>query len=74
MIKDVRGRGLMIAVELDEDAGGARRYCKALLKKVFLCKETHRNVVRFAPPLAIKRHEIEWAVKHIEAVFRQPLQ
>jgi ornithine--oxo-acid transaminase len=50
-IKEVRGRGLLIGVELLPSAGGARRFCEALMTKGILCKETHENVIRFAPPL-----------------------
>jgi ornithine--oxo-acid transaminase len=70
-IKSVRGRGLMLAVELADDAGGARRYCEQLLVKGLLCKETHENTIRFAPPLVINREEIDWALERIEAVLRQ---
>jgi ornithine--oxo-acid transaminase len=71
-IKSVRGRGLMLAVELADDAGGARRYCEQLLAKGLLCKETHENTIRFAPPLVITREEIDWALERIEAVLSQP--
>ena len=71
-IKSVRGRGLMLAVELAEDAGGARQYCEQLMDKGLLCKETHENTIRFAPPLVISREEIDWALERIEAVLSQP--
>jgi ornithine--oxo-acid transaminase len=61
----------MLAVELADDAGGARRYCEQLLVKGLLCKETHENTIRFAPPLVINREEIDWALERIEAVLRQ---
>lgn len=70
-IKEVRGKGLLIGVELKPDAGGARRFCETLMKKGLLCKETHENTVRFAPPLIIKRDEIDWALERIEPVFMQ---
>ena len=54
-IKEVRGKGLLIGVELYPEAGGARRYCEALMDAGLLCKETHDNVIRFAPPLIIGR-------------------
>ncbi|MBI5427710.1 MAG: ornithine--oxo-acid transaminase [Nitrospinae bacterium] len=68
-VKEVRGRGLMIGVELLPQAGGARRFCEALLKKGLLCKETHENVIRLAPPLIVKKEEIDWALEQIRAVF-----
>jgi ornithine--oxo-acid transaminase len=70
-IKEVRGKGLLIGVELKPEAGGARRFCEALMKKGLLCKETHENTVRFAPPLIIRKEEIDWALERIEPVFMQ---
>ena len=71
-IKTVRGRGLMLAVEMTDDAGGARQYCEQLMAKGLLCKETHENTIRFAPPLVITQEEIDWALERIEAVLTQP--
>ena len=68
-IKEVRGRGLFIGVELTEEAGGARRFCEALQANGLLCKETHDNVIRFAPPLTITRDDIDWAFERIEKVL-----
>ena len=68
-VKEVRGRGLLIGVELHESAGGARRFCEALKAEGLLCKETHDNVIRFAPPLTITRHDIDWALERIRAVL-----
>jgi len=65
-IKEVRGRGLMLAVELMPDAGGARKYCEALMAQGLLCKETHETTIRFAPPLVITKDEIDWALERIE--------
>jgi ornithine--oxo-acid transaminase len=65
-IKEVRGRGLFIGVELHVPA---RRFCEALQDRGILCKETHENVIRFAPPLVITREEIDWALGHIEEVL-----
>jgi ornithine--oxo-acid transaminase len=64
-IKEVRGRGLLIGVELHPEAGGARRFCEALMKKGLLCKETHQHVIRFAPPLIIEKEDIDWALERI---------
>jgi ornithine--oxo-acid transaminase len=68
-IKEVRGRGLMIGVELHAEAGGARRFCEKLMKRGVLCKETHEHIIRFAPPLVITREQIDWAMERIEAVL-----
>ena len=68
-IKEVRGRGLMLAVELMPEAGGGRKYCEALMSSGLLCKETHENTIRFAPPLVITREEIDWALQRIEPVL-----
>jgi ornithine--oxo-acid transaminase len=70
-VKDVRGKGLMIGVELIPEAGGARRLCEKLMTKGLLCKETHENTIRFAPPLVIKKAEIDWALERIEPVLAQ---
>ena len=68
-IKEVRGRGLLIGVELYKEAGGARRFCQALMNEGLLCKETHENVIRFAPPLIIQNDDIDWALERIERVL-----
>ncbi len=68
-IKEVRGRGLMLAAELTPDAGGARQYCQQLMARGLLCKETHENIIRFAPPLVITRADIDWALERIEPVL-----
>ena len=65
-IKDVRGKGLFIGVELNTKA---RRFCEALQDRGILCKETHDTVIRFAPPLIISKAEIDWALSHIEPVL-----
>ncbi len=70
IIKEVRGKGLMIGVELYPHKGGARKYCEKLKEKGLLCKETHENIIRFAPPLVITKNEINWALERIESVFK----
>ncbi len=70
-IKEVRGRGLLIGIELKPEAGGARRYCEELMKEGLLCKETHEHVIRFAPPLIINKKELDWAFKRIKRVFKR---
>ena len=71
-IKEVRGRGLLIGVELWPEAGGARRFCEALQKEGILAKETHDNVIRFAPPLVISKETIDWALLKIRGVLQMP--
>lgn len=68
-VKDIRGRGLMIGLELIEEKGIGRRFCEAILKEGVLCKETRDNVVRFAPPLIINQYELEQALIRIEKVL-----
>ncbi len=68
-VKEIRGRGLWIAIELNDEAGGARRFCEALQEAGMLCKETHSTVIRIAPPLTIGREEIDWAVERIAKVL-----
>ena len=65
-IKEVRGRGLFIGVELNEEA---RPYCESLKEKGLLCKETHDTVIRFAPPLIISKEELDFALDKIRSVF-----
>ena len=70
-IKEVRGRGLLIGIELHPAAGGARRFCEELMKEGLLCKETHDNVIRLAPPLIIREKDLNWALKRIKTVFKR---
>ncbi len=71
-VREVRGRGLLIGVELVPEAGGARRFCEALQGEGILAKETHDNTIRFAPPLVITRDEIDWALERIAKVLTAP--
>jgi ornithine--oxo-acid transaminase len=68
-VKAVRGRGLMIAVELEREAGGARRFCEALRARGLLCKETHDHTIRIAPPLIITADEVDWALEQFAAIL-----
>lgn len=68
-VKEIRGKGLFTGVELKPEAGGARRFCEALMKRGILCKETHTHVIRFAPPLVITKEDIDWALTHIKEVL-----
>ncbi|WP_104665585.1 ornithine--oxo-acid transaminase [Ensifer adhaerens] len=69
IIKEVRGRGLMLAVELVPEAGGARKYCEALKERGILAKDTHGDTIRIAPPLVITADQVDWAVEHFAAVL-----
>jgi ornithine--oxo-acid transaminase len=68
-IKQVRGKGLLIAIVLEESAGKARKYTTALKEKGLLCKETHDWIIRFAPPLVITREEIDKALEAVREVL-----
>jgi ornithine--oxo-acid transaminase len=68
-VREVRGRGLFIGVELKPQAQGARRFCEALKDRGILAKETHENVIRFAPPLIIEKETIDWAIPLIREVL-----
>lgn len=68
-IKEVRGRGLMLAVELHPEAGGARRYCDALKDRGILAKDTHNHTIRISPPLVITRDEVDWALERFDDVL-----
>ena len=68
-MKEFRGRGLFIGIELKPEAGGARRFCEALKQRGMLCKETHDHVIRIAPPLVISQEEIDWAFDQVKAVL-----
>ncbi len=71
-VREVRGKGLLIGVELKPQAGGARRFCEALQREGILAKETHDHVIRFAPPLIIDRETIDWALPRIRRVLQMP--
>jgi ornithine--oxo-acid transaminase len=70
-VKEARGKGLLIGVELLPEAGGARRFCERLMTRGLLCKETHEDVIRFAPPLIINKEEIDWALERIDSVLTE---
>ncbi|MFN7975288.1 MAG: ornithine--oxo-acid transaminase [Acidobacteriota bacterium] len=67
--QEVRGRGLLIGLELKKSSGPARPFCERLMQESLLCKETHEQVVRFAPPLTIAKDEIDWALERIARVL-----
>jgi ornithine--oxo-acid transaminase len=70
-ICEVRGRGLMLAVELRPEAGPARRYCEALQARGILAKDTHGHTIRIAPPLVVTTDEVDWALGEIDATLKQ---
>jgi ornithine--oxo-acid transaminase len=71
-IKEVRGKGLLLGAELKPSAGGGRRFAEALQQNGILIKETHENVLRFAPPLIIDRETVDWALERIFPVLTMP--
>ncbi|MDA2936178.1 ornithine--oxo-acid transaminase [Patescibacteria group bacterium AH-259-L05] len=68
-IKVIRGKGLMIGIELKPEAGGARRFCEALLKEGVICKEAHHHVLRLSPPLIISKEQLSTGLEKIEKVL-----
>jgi len=68
-VVEVRGKGLLIGVEIKVEAGAARPYCEALAERGILCKETHDQVVRFAPPLTVSKADLQWALPKIAEVL-----
>jgi ornithine--oxo-acid transaminase len=68
-IAEIRGRGLLIGVEIAAAAGAARKYCEALLQRGVLAKDTHAQVIRLAPPLVVERAELDWLVEQLRAVL-----
>jgi ornithine--oxo-acid transaminase len=70
-LKDVRGRGLWVGAEIDPAVASARESCERLLAKGVLSKETHRTVVRLAPPLVIAPEDLDWALDRFEEVMRE---
>ena len=70
-IREVRGRGLMLAVELRPEAGAARRYCEALRGRGILAKDTHEHTIRIAPPLVIASDQVDWALEQIGTTLKQ---
>ena len=71
LIRDVRGLGLFIGVEVDPAQASARQVCDRLMARGILSKDTHGTVVRFAPPLTITREQIDWALQRIRHVFNE---
>jgi ornithine--oxo-acid transaminase len=70
-LRAVRGRGLWVGAEIDPAVASARDACERLLEKGVLSKETHRTVVRLAPPLIIARDDLDWALDRFEDVLHE---
>lgn len=68
-VKEIRGRGLIIGVEIKESSGKARPFCERLMQEGMLCKETHDQVIRICPPLVIDRETADWAIQKIRRVL-----
>jgi ornithine--oxo-acid transaminase len=68
-VADVRGRGLLVGVEIKAASGRARPFCERLKERGVLCKETHDQVIRFAPPLVVTKDELAWALRQVAAVL-----
>ena len=71
LIRDIRGSGLFIGIDIDPAIGSARQICEALMERGLLSKETHETVVRLAPPLVISREQIDWAVEQISEILEE---
>ena len=71
LIREVRGRGLFIGIEMEPSRASAREVCERLMKRGLLSKETHETVVRLAPPLAVDRQALAWAADQIESVLEE---
>jgi ornithine--oxo-acid transaminase len=70
-VKEVRGRGLLIGVQIKPEYGNARRFCELFMKDGILCKDAHEDVIRFAPPLIIERKDIDWAMDRIGPILAE---
>jgi ornithine--oxo-acid transaminase len=69
-LKSVRGRGLLIGLEIAREAGTARQFSEKLLERGVLCKDTHEQVIRLAPPLIVQKEQLDWLVEQLKFVFR----
>ena len=69
-VEEVRGQGLMIGVVIKQSSGTARPFCEALAHRGILCKETHEQVIRFAPPLTVAKEALEWALGEVREVLK----
>ncbi|MBU1536961.1 ornithine--oxo-acid transaminase [Myxococcota bacterium] len=71
LVKEIRGRGLWIGLELKPEAGGARKYCQALMDRGLLAKDTHHHTIRLAPPLIISKEDLSWGLDQVIEVIAQ---
>jgi len=71
LVREIRGAGLWVGLDIDPEKADAAEICKALLKKGVLSKDTHETVIRFAPPLIIEKHEIDWAIDRVAEVLAE---
>ncbi len=69
-VKEIRGKGLMVGVVIKDESGRARPFCEGLQARGILAKETHDQVIRFAPPLVVAKKDLEWALGEIRAVLK----
>ncbi len=72
-VREIRGKGLFVGVEIKPESGYARYFCEKLLHQGILCKDAHQQVIRFAPPLVITKDELDWALEIIQRVLTEPL-
>ncbi|MFH1108938.1 MAG: ornithine--oxo-acid transaminase [Planctomycetota bacterium] len=68
-VKEIRGRGLWVGIEFQKSAGKAREYCERLMQEGMLCKDTHEQTMRLAPPLCITKDEVDWALERLRRVL-----
>ena len=68
-VKEIRGRGLWVGIEFKKEAGKARPFCERLMEAGMLCKDTHEQTLRLAPPLCITKEECDWALERLEKVL-----
>jgi ornithine--oxo-acid transaminase len=71
-VREIRGRGLWVGIEIRPESGSARPFCEKLLELGILCKETHESVIRIAPPLVISKEELDWMIERFRQVLRDP--
>jgi ornithine--oxo-acid transaminase len=69
-IADIRGRGLLLGIEITAAAGSARAYCERLAERGVLAKDTHEQVIRLAPPLIVERADLDWLVEQLRVILR----
>src|SRR5690606_10597671 len=69
-VKSIRGRGLLVGIEIAPEAGTARQFSEQLLERGVLCKDTHEQVIRLAPPLIVQKEQLDWLVEQLKFAFR----